>query len=945
MKILPHPIRILGIIALLLFTLFLPNPSHGQEQSDGDIEQNRAIPGLDVIIMVDESETMWNTTDPKGIRVNTVDFLIDVLSSEQSGSGHRAAVIAFGTEPQVIPFVLLDGPEAAESLKEQYLAVHNRIKSVKDLQYTDINAALRAALTLFEQDRDPTRKPGIIFISDGQPTNPNVSEKRGRDVVETYLGETQNLLDKLNQYEYTANICSNSNGVPFFTIGMGIDNLEQVSSPEFVTLYREFWQGVASRTNGYYREAQELQEMQGISTYIFSELLCTPATPPLTLRESQILEYQVYNSYYQIIFTISAKDQPDLKAQIYRPNSDGTPGDVLLTQDDEGVSWQTGPDYEVWRVIYTEPWEGTWQVTLEGEGQAEFSYVIFPTIAINIDEPRSGFLPVDRPITLRASIADENGQLVQVPINDFQVEIEGGDFRQQVRLEEEGGSYTAQLDTPGQTGEYSLTYSTILPDGTPLFEHKFVTLVSAPWAEVLEPAQDTSLLPGESIPLEAQAHLVGAVPLDGITMIASLMKDGETVQTIELSRGDILSEDDTETVVAYSGQFQGVEDSGDYDIQTKLMAILPGGRVFDDETPLVSLSIMPPPTATPTDTATPTATSTSTFTPTPTETPVVAAVVAPTTTPTPVPPTATPPPVPWIASVISPPSWPFWLLLLLLLLAAIGAFFWYRNRQPVPDNIKMLAMLIHSRRENDEAPYVLVLGSGVSLLLGSRSMKQVVKEIGHDSDLDQYYQRLDSLSPHERYVTLKQHFDDAKLSLGYKRLAELVEAGYFKLIFTTNLDPFVERSLVGDQDQTLGFEVLICGTQPPDQTSIRLEAPAPPTKIVKLHGDIETQNFAFTPSEISKFGSESERILRRYLSQDLIIVGNGSRDYDINRALEPQGGAIWYIDQEPPDPDVSLYRAMDSRSNKSNVISGEFGMFDRFFGALYKELKKLQNRR
>ena len=944
MKTFPYPIRILAIITLLLFTLFIPKPSQGQGQNNDGNQQNRAIPGLDVIILVDESETMWNTTDPEGVRVNTVNFFIDVLSSEQSGDGHRAAVIAFGTNPQVIPFVLLDSPEATASLKEQYLAAHNQIEPNKNLQYTDINAALQAALTLLDQQRDPTRKPGIILISDGQPTNPDVSEEKGQEIVEDYLSETQGLLDQLNQHEYEADICSNTNGVPLYTIGMGIDNLQAVSSPEFVTLYREFWQGVASRTNGYYREARELQEMQGISTYIFSELLCTPALPPLGIRESQVLEYQVYSSYFQIIFTISAKEQPDLKAQIYRPNSDGTPGDILLNPDDEGVSWQTGPDYEIWRVTFTEPWEGPWQVTLEGEGQAEFSYVVFPNVTINIDEPNSGFLPVDRPISLQASIADENGQLISVPLNDFWVEVEGEDFRQQVRLEEDSGTYTAQLNSVGQTGEYSLTFSTLLPDGTPLFEHKFVTLISAPWAEVLEPAPNTSLLPGETIPLKAQAHLVGAVPVDGVTMIASLKKDGETVQTIELNRGDILNQADTEALVAYSGQFQAVEESGDYTIQTKLMAILPGGRVFDDETPLISLSIAPPPTATPTNAVTPTATptSTSTSTSTPTATPVAAAVVAPANTPTPVPPTPTPTPVPWLASVVSPSSWPFWLLLLLLLLLiAFGVFFWYRNRQPVPDSIKMLAALMHSRRNNNEPPYVLVLGSGASLLLGSGSMKHVVEVVGHNSDLDQYYQRLDSLSPHERYVILKQHFDDARLSSGYKRLAELVEAGYFKLIFTTNLDPFIEQSLAGEQDQTLGYEVLICGTQPPDHTSKRLAAPAPPIKIIKLHGDIETRNFAFTPSEISKFGSESERILRQYLSQDLIIIGNGSRDYDINRAIEQEGGSIWYIDQEPPDPDVPLYRAMDIRGTEGNIISGEFGMFDRFFGALYKELKRL----
>jgi len=31
-------------------------------------------------MVIDESETMWNTTDTEGVRVNTVNFFIDMLS-------------------------------------------------------------------------------------------------------------------------------------------------------------------------------------------------------------------------------------------------------------------------------------------------------------------------------------------------------------------------------------------------------------------------------------------------------------------------------------------------------------------------------------------------------------------------------------------------------------------------------------------------------------------------------------------------------------------------------------------------------------------------------------------------------------------------------------------------------------------------------------------------
>jgi hypothetical protein len=918
-----------------------PLPAYGQEENG---EQHRKVPSLDVIMLVDESETMWNHTDTEGVRVNTVNFFIDMLSSEQSGSLHRLGIVAFGTEPYVIPYTLLDSQAAAEGLKEQYLAVHKSIESHKDEEYTDINKALRAALTMMEQEGDPNQKSAIILVSDGQPTNPQVSEKKGQDAVVAYLNETRNLLEKLGDYPYVENICPSTKGAPLYMVGMGVDKLEESSSPDFIALYREFWQAVSARANGYYKEAKKVQEMQGIGTYIFSELLCTPATPSLAVHSPQIIEYQVYKSYYQIFFTISAKENPELEAKVYRPREDGTAGEVALSKDEEGVSWQSnGIDYEVWGARYTEPWAGTWQVVLEGEGRAEFSYVFFPNMTVNLDEPSSGFLPADKPFTIRASIIDENGQPVEVPVKDFQVEIEGEEgFRRQLPLEKDGDTFVAQLEALEQTGEYSLTLHALLPDGTPLYEHKWVTLISAPWVEMTEPTQGSSYMPADPILLQAKLHLAGATSFEDIKLIATLLEDDKPIQTVEMSRGDTLSQAG-ENVVAYSGTFRppsvpptGEEEEkggGEYTVQAEMMAILPGGRVFYHEITPISLSIVAPPTPTPSPTPVPTSTPTSTPTPTPTPTP--APVFLETATPT-------PPPVSLLASVASSPFCLPGILafLLLVFLVALLGMLWRKRRQVVPDKIELLAKLMRSRRESGELPYVLVLGSGTSVTLGSSSMKHVVKAISDSDDLEKFYETLDSLSSLERYVILKKHFAEAGFSTGYRRLAELVKKGFFDVIFTTNLDPFLENSLADSKLEALDFEVLICGEGSTAETMDILESKQPRVKIVKLHGDVHSRSFAFTPSEISLFGSQGERVLRRYLNHDLIIIGHGPRDYDINRAIEREGGSIWYIGQSPPSRDDLVYQAMRARGTQTNVISGEFGMFDRFFDALHSELMR-----
>ncbi len=921
-----HATQITLIVLLLMLQFVLTSaPAQGQTETP------KETPGLDVIILVDESETMWNKTDTAGVRVNTVNYLIDILASEQSGQ-HRAGIVAFGTGPEIIPLTLLDTPAAAETLKQQYAAVHQSIRPRKDVQYTDINRALQSALEMLAQDGDPNRKAALIMLSDGQPTTRDVSEKEGEETVLAYLSETRRLLGQLQQYPYTGPVCGSPTGAPLHIIGMGVDKLSEASTPEFIELYREFWQESAANSQGYYKEAARIREMQGIGTYIFAELLCTPATPAEAVRGSQVLEYQVFENYYQIFFTISGKENPDLEARVFRPKADGSSGDTPLSEAAEGVSLQRGPDYEVWGIRFTEPWAGTWRVKLEGEGRAEFSYVFFPKVSLQLAEPNNNFLPVDKPFTIRAKIVDEQGRVVDIPVKDFQAEVErddpeGTDFRQQFALEPDGDSFAAQLEPLAEKGEYALTLSALLPDGTPLYEHQWVTLISAPWVEVAKP--EAPFTPDQEIPLTANVHLAGALSPESAQVVATLLKDNAPLQSIELSQNDSRRADE-ETVVNYTGTFPPVEASGKYNVQVKLMAILPGGRVFNQTSSPVPLSVLLPPSATPSPTsspaATPTATSTSTHTPTP----------VPTATPT-----LTPTTVPFfVAATNSPWCWPGLLLLLLLLIVAalLGGVWRKRRQEQVPAKIQFLAGLMQSRRENEESPYVLVLGSGPAVSMGSSSMQEVVYNVAGTRDLDKFHKTLDGLSGTERYLLLKKYFDSIEPSDGYRRLAELVKKGYFNVILSTNLDPFVEEALAAEKVKSV--EVIVCGNRRGIETVDIPQDSASPVRVVKLHGDVETRAFAFTPSEITVFGSDSEPLLRAYLAQDVIIIGHGSRDYDINRAISREGGAIWYVGQSPPATDDSVYQAMRARKTQDNMITGEFGWFDHFFEALYEELMR-----
>lgn len=253
--------------------------------------------------------------------------------------------------------------------------------------------------------------------------------------------------------------------------------------------------------------------------------------------------------------------------------------------------------------------------------------------------------------------------------------------------------------------------------------------------------------------------------------------------------------------------------------------------------------------------------------------------------------------------------------------------------------LQQLARLIRLRHEQSEDPYVLFLGSGASLPSGRSDFAEMVRVVVGSDDVSAFYEHLDSLSAIDRIAVLREHLSGVAPSLGYRYLAELIKAGYFGLIFTTNVDSLLEDSLVSVGLPPSEFLVLVNGQDREERIAQLIAQKHPRIKIVKLHGDLRQGVVALTPKEIFEFPREVDTVLRKYLNDDLLIVGYSSRDMsDVNRCLESKGGTLWYVDPIKPDVDNFLYSAMVARGQEHNLISGADGEFDRFFGELHREL-------
>jgi len=268
------------------------------------------------------------------------------------------------------------------------------------------------------------------------------------------------------------------------------------------------------------------------------------------------------------------------------------------------------------------------------------------------------------------------------------------------------------------------------------------------------------------------------------------------------------------------------------------------------------------------------------------------------------------------------------------------------------NQIALLAELIWQRKMNNEAPYVLLLGAGASITSGGTSINQIIQNVVEkhgdlNSDatesekLEVFYHIIGRMGDDNRYTILKEYFKGKEPSSGYEYLASLIKNGYFRLIFTTNYDTFLEDALYDSKLRTCDFQTLVCGKDQPASIARLIKQPTPQIKVIKLHGDLNSRHLALLPEEIFQFIDSINSILVEYLNQNIIIVGHSMLDIDINRTITAEGGEIWYVNPEAPSLEQFIGKA--TRVRKSYEIHGEFGHFDNFFQALYEQVEQLSN--
>jgi hypothetical protein len=256
-----------------------------------------------------------------------------------------------------------------------------------------------------------------------------------------------------------------------------------------------------------------------------------------------------------------------------------------------------------------------------------------------------------------------------------------------------------------------------------------------------------------------------------------------------------------------------------------------------------------------------------------------------------------------------------------------------------PSALSELAKLMRAKHDEGDPPYVLFVGTAASLSSGCSAFSDVVKDIAGSDDPADLFDLLDRRPHGDRAALLGKHLRGCSPSSGYRHLAELVKAGYFDVILTTNVDSLLETALL-DAGLRPGrdYVCMVNGRDRDEEITRLIKQRKPRVKILKLHGDLELGILVITPAETFQFSPQVSNVLREHLNRSVLIVGYGPWDsHDVTRCLELSRQSMWYVAPDRPARESFIYQALVARRATRNVIFGEEGRFDRFFEALRAE--------
>lgn len=507
-------VNLLVIFALIVPVGFFSAFSVGKIKASSDDFKPKP---LDVILIVDQSNSMFKESDPGVVeknpdgtikRVNgrpvyktlpirqlAAQYFVDYLHVDQiPGVDNRVGVIYFGETSKLV------APLTSVSTEENVQRLHELLSEAPpDLHWTDTNSAFEAAYKeLFESPRsNPDHEHVIVFLTDGHPQIaypwPIEDTKRSDGSVlegkKSYYMRHKELMRRFKE-----------KGIRVYTVIIAKTGYvdwkdKDLQDPRMASLgfknFANLWQQAAAETGGEYfrvgvNKNKELNKADLLPIYhtILAELL---NVSPLQRQqgnitsEDQTIPIAVGNCKKLIVTVLKGSENTKI---------------TLLSPDNHPV-----PPSNSRRgyLLYTiqKPASGNWWLRFVGGKGTSYSVSLDCadiTLQARILSPGSSFQQC-KPMPIVAKLISEEGQPVNDAIVGVTILLPDGTKRS-VALDNKGnGKYQKTFTDTKQQGEYRLTLEAHQGDRV-VKKVRQVSLMPVPYAVIVSPPAQTRIAGG-----------------------------------------------------------------------------------------------------------------------------------------------------------------------------------------------------------------------------------------------------------------------------------------------------------------------------------------------------------------------------------------------------------------------------------------------------------------
>ncbi|MEM4723572.1 MAG: VWA domain-containing protein [Candidatus Hadarchaeum sp.] len=595
-------------VLLLLFALLVPEPAVLAQEPPPQI-----MPNLDLMLIVDESDSMWRTGGtgivPADYVRRAVETLIDAFGADTLGSDFRVGIIVYGNEARLVaPFTSLRQPESQRLLKETFYQQH------ASMGWSDAEQALRLAAQHLGEAGRANYKPAVVILSDGKPETEfaNEYDEEGRKQLVEYTEQVKAAFQKLKAFGYSGDVCPGSGGLPVYAVAIG----EGTVQSQYYAPYQNFLDFVAGESGGtYFPEPEDITRLPFIFLQIFGELNCVPVGEPREVGLPADVPLKVFDTYAEFLIAAVAPDETvRMDVQLLRP--DGT----TTQPDGDAVRLARSDLDQVWGVRRSPGWSGEWVLRLTGTGRTRYLFIpVSDRLTVEFLSPTANTHPVGKPLPIAARLLDSRGEPVREEIVQFEVDVVNPltHSRDGVLVKPEAEVYRGVYDKtllsgPTDLGQRDITVRAgVNLEGqlVPVEGVKRLNLVTRPWLAPISPSPTEAYPVSAAVPLAVDVRL--ADHLDSTTAQTAQVEAVAFQENQQVAGPFRLRVDTAAGEARMVGEIPAATlPAGRYRV---LFALLPGPTAPEgDQTEVIlNLVVVPPtPTPTPTPTATPTPTPT-----------------------------------------------------------------------------------------------------------------------------------------------------------------------------------------------------------------------------------------------------------------------------------------------------------------------------------------------